>query len=131
MKKRKYKQLLASVIACSMVLSGMPVTAYAAGNDTAQEVQSEDQTSGTAGSEDSSSAGQRKILETRRLPERMKAHRLNQTAIVRQTVHRITHPRTTQYSQAQHRTTQHSQAQHRTTQHSQAQHRTTQLPSRQ
>ena len=58
MKKRKYKQLLASVIACSMVLSGMPVTAYAAGNDTAQEVQSEDQTSGTAGSEDSSSAGQ-------------------------------------------------------------------------
>ena len=58
MKKRKYKQLLASVIACSMVLSGMPATAYAAGNDTAQEVQSEDQTSGTAGSEDSSSAGQ-------------------------------------------------------------------------
>lgn len=58
MKKRKYKQLLASVIACSMVLSGMPVTAYAAGNDTAQEVQSEDQTSETAGSEDSSSAGQ-------------------------------------------------------------------------
>lgn len=58
MKKRKYKQLLASVIACSMVLSGMPVTAYAAGNDTAQEVQSEDQTSGTSGSEDSSSAGQ-------------------------------------------------------------------------
>lgn len=58
MKKRKYKQLLASVIACSMVLSGMSVTAYAAGNDTAQEVQSEDQTSGTAGSEDSSSAGQ-------------------------------------------------------------------------
>lgn len=58
MKKRKYKQLLASVIACSMVLSGMPVTAYAAGNDIAQEVQSEDQTSGTAGSEDSSSAGQ-------------------------------------------------------------------------
>ena len=42
MKKRKYKQLLASVIACSMVLSGMPATAYAAGNDTAQEVQSED-----------------------------------------------------------------------------------------
>ena len=41
-----------------MVLSGMPATAYAAGNDTAQEVQSEDQTSGTAGSEDSSSAGQ-------------------------------------------------------------------------
>ncbi|RGN91078.1 methyltransferase [Dorea formicigenerans] len=33
----------------------------------------------------------------------------------------MTHPRTTQ----------HSQAQHRTTQHSQAQHRTTQLPSRQ
>ena len=58
MRKRKYKQLLASVIACSMVLSGMPATAYAAGNDTAQEVQSEDQTSGTAGSEDSSSAGQ-------------------------------------------------------------------------
>ena len=58
MKKRQYKQLLASVIACSMVLSGMPATAYAAGNDTAQEVQSEDQTSGTAGSEDSSSAGQ-------------------------------------------------------------------------
>ena len=58
MKKRKYKQLLASVIACSMVLSGMPATAYAAGNDTAQEVQSEDRTSGTAGSEDSSSAGQ-------------------------------------------------------------------------
>ena len=58
MKKRKYKQLLASVIACSMVLSGMPVTAYAAGNDTALEVQSEDQTSETAGSEDSSSAGQ-------------------------------------------------------------------------
>lgn len=58
MKKRKYKQLLASVIACSMVLSGMPATAYAAGNDTAQEVQSEDQTSGIAGSEDSSSAGQ-------------------------------------------------------------------------
>ena len=58
MKKRKYKQLLASVIACSMVLSGMPATAYAAGNDTAQEVQSEDQTSGTAGSEDSSSDGQ-------------------------------------------------------------------------
>ena len=58
MKKRKYKQLLASVIACSMVLSGMPATAYAAGNDTAQEVQSEDQTSGTAGSADSSSAGQ-------------------------------------------------------------------------
>ena len=58
MKKRKYKQLLASVITCSMVLSGMPVTAYAAGNDTAQEVQSEDQTSETAGSEDSSSAGQ-------------------------------------------------------------------------
>ena len=58
MKKRKYKQLLASVIACSMVLSGMPATAYAAGNDTAQEVQSEDQTSETAGSEDSSSAGQ-------------------------------------------------------------------------
>ena len=58
MKKRNYKQLLASVIACSMVLSGMPATAYAAGNDTAQEVQSEDQTSGTAGSEDSSSAGQ-------------------------------------------------------------------------
>ena len=58
MKKRKYKQLLASVIACSMVLSGMPATAYAAGNDAAQEVQSEDQTSGTAGSEDSSSAGQ-------------------------------------------------------------------------
>ncbi|MCI5557657.1 MAG: hypothetical protein MR391_00805, partial [Dorea formicigenerans] len=58
MKKIKYKQLLASVIACSMVLSGMPATAYAAGNDTAQEVQSEDQTSGTAGSEDSSSAGQ-------------------------------------------------------------------------
>ena len=58
MKKRKYKQLLASVIASSMVLSGMPATAYAAGNDTAQEVQSEDQTSGTAGSEDSSSAGQ-------------------------------------------------------------------------
>ena len=58
MKKRKYKQLLASVIACSMVLSGMPATAYAAGNDTAQEVQSEDQTSGPAGSEDSSSAGQ-------------------------------------------------------------------------
>ena len=58
MKKRKYKQLLASVIACSMVLSGMPATAYAAGNDTAQEVQSEDQTSGTAGSEDSSRAGQ-------------------------------------------------------------------------
>lgn len=58
MKKRKYKQLLASVIACSMVLSGMPATAYAAGNDTAQEVQSEDQTSGTAGSEDSSSTGQ-------------------------------------------------------------------------
>ena len=58
MKKRKYKQLLASVIACSMVLSGMPVTAYAAGNDIAQEVQSEDQTSGTAGSEDSSNAGQ-------------------------------------------------------------------------
>ncbi len=58
MKKRKYKQLLASVIACSMVLSGMPATVYAAGNDTAQEVQSEDQTSGTAGSEDSSSAGQ-------------------------------------------------------------------------
>ena len=48
----------------------------------------------------------RKMLETRRLPERMKAHRLNQTAIVRQTVHRITHPRTTQHSQAQHRTTQ-------------------------
>ena len=58
MKKRKYKQLLASVIACSMVLSGMPATAYAAGNDTAQEVQSEDQTSGTAGLEDSSNAGQ-------------------------------------------------------------------------
>ena len=63
MKKRKYKQLLASVIACSMVLSGMPVTAYAAGNDTAQEVQSEDQTSGTAGSEDSSSAGQQENAE--------------------------------------------------------------------
>ena len=38
MKKRKYKQLLASVIACSMVLSGMPATAYAAGNDTAQSL---------------------------------------------------------------------------------------------
>ena len=63
MKKRKYKQLLASVIACSMVLSGMPATAYAAGNDTAQEVQSEDQTSGTAGSEDSSSAGQQENAE--------------------------------------------------------------------
>ena len=97
MKKRKYKQLLASVIACSMVLSGMPDQKIQAVPDS------------------------RKILDTRRLPERMNAHRLNQTAIVRQTVHRITHPRTTQ----------HSQAQHRTTQHSQAQHRTTQLPSRQ
>ena len=121
MKKRKYKQLLASVIACSMVLSGMPATAYAAGNDTAQEVQSEDQTSGTAGSEDSSSAGQQENTGNQTTAGTNESHRLNQTAIVRQTVHRITHPRTTQ----------HSQAQHRTTQHSQAQHRTTQLPSRQ
>ena len=106
MKKRKYKQLLASVIACSMVLSGMPATAYAAGNDTAQEVQSEDQTSGTAGSEDSSSAGQQENTGNQTTAGTNESHRLNQTAIVRQTVHRITHPRTTQHSQAQHRTTQ-------------------------
>ena len=113
MKKRKYKQLLASVIACSMVLSGMPATAYAAGQKTRLQELPDQKIQAVPDS--------RKILETRRLPERMKAHRLNQTAIVRQTVHRITHPRTTQ----------HSQAQYRTTQHSQAQHRTTQLPSRQ
>ena len=44
------------------------------------------------------------MLETRRLPERMKAHRLNQTAIVRQTVHRITHPRTAQSGTTQNNT---------------------------
>ena len=32
MKKRRYKQLLASAIACSMVFSGVPATAYAAEN---------------------------------------------------------------------------------------------------
>ena len=44
MKKRRYKQLLASAIACSMVFSGVPATAYAAENGTVQEVvQEEDQ----------------------------------------------------------------------------------------
>lgn len=50
----------------------------------------------------------------------MKAHRLNQTAIVRQTVHRITHPRTTQNNTAQSDTTQNNTAQSGTTQNNTA-----------
>lgn len=76
-----------------MVLSGMPATAYAAGNDTAQEVQSEDQTSGTAGSEDSSSAGQQENAG-------------NQTTAG------------TNESTVRHNTEQHSTVRHNTEQHS-------------
>ena len=64
MKKRRYKQLLASAIACSMVFSGVPATAYAAENGTVQEVvQEEDQSSTDSVSEDQSNAGQQENTE--------------------------------------------------------------------
>ena len=64
MKKRRFKQLLASAIACSMVFSGVPATAYAAENGTVQEVvQEEDQSSTDSVSEDQSNAGQQENTE--------------------------------------------------------------------
>ena len=64
MKKRRYTQLLASAIACSMVFSGVPATAYAAENGTVQEVvQEEDQSSTDSVSEDQSNAGQQENTE--------------------------------------------------------------------
>lgn len=86
MKKRRYKQLLASAIACSMVFSGVPATAYAAENGTVQEVvQEEDQSSTDSVSEDQSMPDSRKIQKIRILRGQTN-QRLKTT--VRQKIHR-------------------------------------------
>ena len=74
MKKRKYKQLLASVIACSMVLSGMPQPHTLPEMTPLRKYSQKTRLQELPDQKIQAVPDSRKILETRRLPERMKAH---------------------------------------------------------